>query len=85
MAALELHRDQPPHLLAVQLRRAFSGIVSGNVKADGIRAIEQYGPFELKGGPDIIRPLDALLSSFIARQRMKLPGRHYVPCYRAVA
>ena len=67
------------------MRRAFSGIVSGNVKAEGIRAIEQYGPFELKGDPEVIRPLDALLSSFVARQRMKLPGRHYVPCYRAVA
>ena len=85
MAALQLHRDQPSHLLAVQLRRAFSGVVSGNVKAEGIRAIEQYGPFELKGDPEVIRPLDALLSSFVARQRMKLPGRHYVPCYRAVA
>ncbi len=85
MAALELHRDQPAHRLACQLRRAFSGIVSGNVKAEGIRAIEQHGPFELKGDPNIIRPLDGLLSSFVASQRMKLPGRRYVPCYRVVA
>ena len=84
MAGLELHRDQSPYHLAVQLRRAFSGIVSGNVKAEGISAIEQYGPFELRGGADVVGPLDRLLGSFVARQRMKLPGRHYVPCYRAI-
>jgi len=67
------------------MRRAFSGIVAGNVKEEGIQAIEQYGPFELKGRPRIIEPLDALLASFVAQQRMKLPGRRYEPCYRIVA
>src|SRR5262249_24977159 len=32
MAALNLHREQPRHLFAADLRRAFSGIVAGNVK-----------------------------------------------------
>jgi hypothetical protein len=32
MASLDLHRNQPPQLLAANLRRAFSGIVAGNVK-----------------------------------------------------
>ena len=32
MRALQLHRDQPVHRLAANLRRAFSGIVTGNVK-----------------------------------------------------
>ncbi len=32
MANLELHKDQPIHLLAANLRRPFSGIVAGNVK-----------------------------------------------------
>jgi len=82
MAVLELHQNQPPHLLAAQLRRAFSGIVSGNVKEDGIRMIEQHGPFEIKGEPGILKPLDELLSSFVSRQRMKLPGSRYRPCYR---
>ena len=84
MAALELHRDQSPHLLAAQLRRAFSGIVSGNVKEEGIRMIERHGPFELKGDQDILRPLDELLASFIRSQRMKLPGSRYRPSYRIV-
>jgi len=85
MARLELHRDQAPHLLAAHLRRAFSGIVAGNVKEAGIRAIQRHGPFELRGDPDIIKPLDDLLSSFIARHRMKMSGGVYQPCYRIVA
>jgi pyrimidine/purine-5'-nucleotide nucleosidase len=84
MAALDLHRDQPPHLLAAHLRRAFSGIVAGNVKADGIRAVEQHGPFEIRGDTAIMTQLDGLLGAFAAQRRMKLPGRDYVPCYRVV-
>jgi len=82
MAALNLNRDQPRHLLAADLRRAFSGIVAGNVKEEGLRAIEQHGPFDIDGDPQIMRALDALLASFVAQQRMKLPGSTYVPCYR---
>jgi hypothetical protein len=85
MARLELHRDQPTHLLAAQLRRAFSGIVSGNVKEEGIRMIEKYGPFEIKGEGDILKPLDNLLLSFSEGQRMKLPGSRYRPCYKIVS
>ncbi len=44
MRALELHRDQPAHELAANLRRAFSGIVTGNVKEHGIQAIERLRP-----------------------------------------
>ena len=72
------------HDLAADLRRAFSGIVSGNVKEQGIRAIERHGPFELVGDPAIMTMLDELLSAFVAQQRMKLPGTAYVPCYRVV-
>jgi len=82
MAALNLHRNQEPHRLAANLRRAFSGIVAGNVKEDGMRAIEQFGPFEIDGDRDVMQALDALLSSFVKQQRMKLPGANYVPCYR---
>jgi len=82
MRNLKLHKNQPAHLLAANLRRAFSGVVAGNVKDQGIRAIEQYGHFELHGDPDIMTHMDALLASFVAQQRMKLPGKAYVPCYR---
>jgi predicted Rossmann-fold nucleotide-binding protein len=85
MRALELHRDQPPHLLAANLRRAFSGIVTGNVKEQGIKAIERYGPYELSGDPQVMNLLDELLKAFVAQLRMKLPGTAYRPCYRLVA
>jgi len=79
---LNLHREQDRHLLAADLRRAFSGIVAGNVKEDGLREIAKHGPFEIDGDPEIMRHLDALLTSFVEQQRMKLPGSKYVPCYR---
>ncbi|MFZ4765252.1 MAG: nucleotide 5'-monophosphate nucleosidase PpnN [Roseimicrobium sp.] len=82
MAALRLHRDQPTHLLAAQLRRAFSGIVAGNVKEEGIRNIEAHGPFQIRGQKDIVDALDNLLTDFVAQGRMKLPGSHYEPCYQ---
>jgi pyrimidine/purine-5'-nucleotide nucleosidase len=85
MAQLALHRDQPLHQLACNLRRAFAGIVSGNVKDDGMRLVEAYGPFEIHGERAIMAPLDAMLRAFIAQQRMRPPGRDYVPCYRVVA
>lgn len=84
MAALDLRRDQEPASLAENLRRAFSGLVSGNIKEEGIRAIESRGPFELRGDPAIMTQLDQLLSSFIAQGRMRLPGRTYRPCYKIV-
>ena len=85
MRALQLHRDQPMHRLAADLRRAFSGIVTGNVKESGIHAIEQYGPYELSGDASVTALLDELLRSFVAQKRMKLPGAVYRPCYRLVA
>jgi len=84
MRKLELRKDQPVHLLAANLRRAFSGVVAGNVKEEGIRSIEQYGHFELKGDREIMEPMDALLSAFVEQHRMKLPGTEYVPCYKIV-
>lgn len=81
MAGLALHREQPVHELAANLRRAFSGIVSGNVKEPGIRSIEAHGPFKLHAEPELMTRLDELLTSFVAQARMKLPGSHYVPCY----
>lgn len=84
MARLKLHRGQPVHDLAADLRRAFSGIVAGNVKEEGIRAIEKYGRFRIDGEAEIMRALDALLQSFVAQQRMKMSGE-YRPCYEVVA
>jgi len=84
MANLALHKDQPAHELAANLRCAFSGIVSGNVKEDGIRAIEEHGLFELSGDSEIMQHMDNLLQSFIQQERMKLPGTSYTPCYKII-
>lgn len=85
MAGLLLHRNRPTHELAADLRRAFSGIVAGNVKEEGIRAIEQHGPYELHGEREIMEALDGLLRAFVEQHRMKLPGAEpYKPCYRIV-
>ncbi|MDL2353674.1 MAG: nucleotide 5'-monophosphate nucleosidase PpnN [Pseudomonadota bacterium] len=84
MRGLSLHKNQETHLLAANLRRAFSGVVAGNVKDEGIRAIEKFGHFEIHGDAAIMGPMDALLSSFVAQSRMKLPGKTYVPCYRVI-
>jgi len=80
MASLNLKKDQPVASLAADLRRAFSGIVAGNVKPFGIAAIEKHGPYSLDGDPEIMQALDALLASFVEQRRMKLSGE-YTPCY----
>ena len=83
MAALKLDADQPVHNLAVSLRRAFSGIVAGNIREAGIRSIEEHGPFELSGDRRILGALDRLLRDFIAAGRMRITDpKNYEPCYR---
>lgn len=81
MANLDLSMDQPAELLASNLRKAFSGIVAGNVKAEGIREIEEKGPFIINGDAGLMKKMDQLLSDFVSQQRMKLPGSEYIPCY----
>ncbi|MGZ3236270.1 MAG: nucleotide 5'-monophosphate nucleosidase PpnN [Burkholderiaceae bacterium] len=84
MRGLKLQKNQPAHMLAANLRRAFSGVVAGNVKDQGIRAIEKNGPFEISGDASIMASMDALLTSFVAHHRMKLPGKKYTPCYQII-
>lgn len=84
MASLNLRRNQSVADLGAALRRAFSGIVAGNVKAEGVEQIRAKGPFQLKGEPELMELMDNLLQSFVAQQRMKLPGSDYHPCYEVV-
>src|SRR3546814_429416 len=84
MAALDLHHGRKPHELAADLRRAFSGIVAGNVKEDGMRRIEEHGPFQIHGDTDMMESLDALLRAFVEQRRMKISG-DYKPCYEVIA
>jgi len=85
MSSLELHVGLEPHALAANLRRAFSGIVTGNVKDEGVRAVEKYGPYEIHGEAAIMDELDRLLRAFVSQGRMRLPGAGYTPCYRVIA
>ncbi|MDX1568864.1 MAG: nucleotide 5'-monophosphate nucleosidase PpnN [Xanthomonadales bacterium] len=82
MAALDLTHEADAHDLAADLRRAFSGIVAGNVKDEGMEAIAKHGKYRIHGDPELLSKLDQLLASFVQQQRMKLPGSVYEPCYQ---
>lgn len=84
MAGLNLSKDQPINRLASNLRKAFSGIVDGNVKEHGIKAVAKHGPYEIHGDADLLDPLQELLKSFVEQKRMKIPTSEYIPCYKIV-
>ena len=84
MSTLEIREELPTHILAANLRRAFSGIVSGNVREDTAAAIEKHGPFQINGSEKIMRLLDDLLAEFVEQQRMKISGDDYSPCYKVL-
>lgn len=83
MASLKISKSMPIHELAANLRRAFSGIVAGNVKEGGVAAVKEHGPFQIKGDPDIMHAMDNLLTSMSNQGRMKING-NYIPCYEIV-
>lgn len=83
MKALNLHKNQSVESLAADLRRAFSGIVAGNIKSEGISRIAEQGPYLINGDLEIMQHLDKLLTSFVKQDRMKFPdGKAYKPCYK---
>ena len=81
MAGLNLCKGQDSYKLAANLRRAFSGIVAGNVKEYGIQMVAQKGPFKLHGDQEIINYMGKLMTDFIEQGRILLSQREYVPCY----
>ncbi|WP_223669102.1 nucleotide 5'-monophosphate nucleosidase PpnN [Kangiella shandongensis] len=84
MAKLNLSAEQPIHLLAANLRKAFSGIVAGNIKEKGICEVAKHGPYHIKGDIDVMDQLDSLLEAFVSQKRMKLNAESYVPCYKVL-
>jgi len=84
MRSLDIREGLPTHVLAANLRRAFSGIVSGNVREDTIASIEEDGPFEICATGPYMKLLDQLLASFVSQGRMKIASDSYKPCYRVV-
>ncbi|MGD8757793.1 MAG: nucleotide 5'-monophosphate nucleosidase PpnN [Deltaproteobacteria bacterium] len=80
---LDIRSDADTNVLAATLRQVFSAIVSGNVKPEGIKAVEEHGPFAIHGEEVLMREIDALLAAFAAQSRMRRKGE-YKPCYKAV-
>ena len=81
MSALNLSLEQEKTDIAANLRRAFSGIVAGNIKEEAITSVEKEGKFQLTGDEKLMSLMDKLLLAFIKQGRMKLPGSVYQPCY----
>jgi predicted Rossmann-fold nucleotide-binding protein len=80
---LEMKSHSDANVLAATLRRFFSAIVSANVKPEAIKAVEERGPFAIRGEQAIMREIDDLLAVFTAERRMRRIGE-YKPCYKAV-
>ncbi|MGB5332525.1 MAG: nucleotide 5'-monophosphate nucleosidase PpnN [Woeseiaceae bacterium] len=81
MRGLDINEGLPSHVLAANLRRVFSGIVSGNVREDTAELIERDGPFEINGSRRMMELLDKMLAGFVAEGRMKISSGAYRPCY----
>ena len=78
MAGLKLERDRPIHELAADLRRAFSGIVAGNVKEPGYARSGEHGPFQLRADAALLDPTTCCAA--LPQQDAWLNGE-YTPCY----
>lgn len=83
VSKLEVTNGQNIQGFAAALRCVFSAIVAGNVKPDGIKAVEDHGPFKINGEKKIMKEIDKLLASFVRQGRMRLEGE-YKPCYTIV-
>ena len=83
MASLALHNQLPPHQLATNMRAAFSGIVTGNVKEFGQQQIAKHGPYALHGDQQVLWAMDKLLKGLVRDKRMKIveQSEQYTPCY----
>ncbi|MGH1469554.1 MAG: nucleotide 5'-monophosphate nucleosidase PpnN [Cellvibrionaceae bacterium] len=84
MANLQLDLKLSKHELAAELRRAFSGIVAGNVKSFGVQQIHEHGPYKITADPSLIGALSDMLDSFVKQGRMKLNSDDYEPCFEIV-
>jgi predicted Rossmann-fold nucleotide-binding protein len=84
MLGLNLDRNQPVNELAADLRKAFSGIVAGNVKEFGREQIAVKGVYQIDGDKELMGKLDVLLQSFVEQKRMKLPGSDYTPVFEVL-
>ena len=84
MSGLELSRQLPAGKLASEIRRCFSGIVAGNVKAFGIEQVRKFGPYSLHGDKVIVDELQKLLDSFVQQGRMKIDKSDFKRCWELI-
>ena len=80
-AMLHVERSEDVSAFAAALRRFFSCVVWGNVKPDGVAAVEALGPFPVSGDSEVLRAVDELIRAFGKQGRMRLVGE-YTPVYR---
>jgi len=85
MQALRLNTQQSAFETAVNLRAMFSGLVAGNVKAEGIAEIARHGNFQITGEQSFMQAIDGLLLSFVEQGRMKINASDYRACYDIVS
>ena len=84
MAALQLNSHTPKNELCVNLRAAFSGIVAGNVKPEGVAQVKRLGPYKLNADAKLGGLLNDLLCSFVEQGRMSLSQEKYQPCFDVI-
>lgn len=84
MQSIPLTYHLPKSELASNLRKIFSGIVHGNIKAPGVKLIRELGPFPIRGDAHILKAIERLLLKFIEQGRMKLGTDSYKPCYTII-
>jgi predicted Rossmann-fold nucleotide-binding protein len=82
-AVLHVEASGAPHEFAASLRRFFSAVVWGNVKPEGVTAVEKHGPFKVAGDPKILGEVDDLIRAFVDQRRMRLTG-DYRPVHEIV-
>lgn len=83
-ADLEIRLADDASTFAASLRRFFSCVVWGNVKPDGVAAVEAHGPFTVCGDAEILKAVDNLVAAFGKQGRMRLVG-DYTPVYRILS
>jgi len=76
VAELRVGSDRDSCAFAAALRRLFSAIVWGNVKPEGVKAVEEKGPMKIHGDKNIMREIDRLLNFFAEQKRMRLSGEY---------
>jgi predicted Rossmann-fold nucleotide-binding protein len=83
MSSLDIDSEKPAYQQASILRKLMSGIVSGNIKEEGLNEIRKHGPYKINSSSKQAEKIDKLLKAFIKQKRMKIQGE-YNPCYEIV-